>query len=161
MRIAFEQQPILLLRAPQRRLGFRADVHFAEKIADFAHDLDEHRIGFFRLFVEKFEDSDYTQIADDRNFDGGSQPGIRRCRRDFVGPQRCATRDRLARKSAIGRQRCRLNRAAERRVALEICDIPDVAEREDLGDRQVGVPDRPAEHRADLIDGAEQRVVQR
>jgi hypothetical protein len=44
---------------------------------------------------------------------------------------------------------------------LQVRNEPDVAEREDLRDRQIGVPDRPRELRANLIDGTQQRVIER
>ena len=69
LRIALEEQPVLLLRAAQRGFGLGADVNLAEEIADLCDDLHQHGIGLFGLLVEKLEHGHHALIADDRNLD--------------------------------------------------------------------------------------------
>ena len=76
MRIPLKQEPVLLLRAPQRRLGFGANVHFAKKLADPPHHFDQHRIGLVRLLAEKFENSDRSLVSDHRHRKNRFQSGV-------------------------------------------------------------------------------------
>src|SRR5207244_12775228 len=59
------------------------------------------------------------------------------------------------------RETCALQCTPKIDEALKIGNEPDVTQRQKLGDGQVRVADGPAELRANLIDGAQERVVER
>ena len=74
------------------------------------------------------------------------------------------------RKAAGDRFRCYTSSGSEPRglydltkgaEALQVADEPDVAQHEDLSNRQIRVTDGPAELGADLIDSTQEGIIQR
>src|SRR5204862_7355161 len=86
---------------------------------------------------------------------------LRKQRFEVGGPEGLSAGDRLRRGACAWRDKRSLDGLAECGKALEVGDEPDVAERQNLGDGQIGVTDGPAQLDADLIDGAQESVVER